>query len=108
MKTRETGLLTTGPRDHPAGGLLAPAPNGPLGGGAALLPELDAVVMNVHDQAHAFCKAAEARVSEEPPYVERSVVRPNVQPDEAVRRVTKRPAAEPAVLGEERHPSKLV
>src|SRR5256885_1368435 len=64
--------------------------------------------MSTNHQAHSFAHAAEPRVFEEPPHIKRSIVRPNVQPYKAVRRMTKRPIAKAAVLGEERYPSELV
>ena len=79
-----------------------------LNASAVSLPEVDALVMSTDHQAHAFGLAVEAPVFKESPRVERSVVRSNVQPYEAVGRVTKRPVAEAPVLGKERHPSKLV
>jgi len=88
--------------------LSAADPSRPLHASAVNLPELESVMMSTNDQTHPIGLGAEPRVFKKPSHVERSVVRPDVQPDEAVRRMTKRPVAEAPVLREKRYPPKLV
>jgi len=83
-------------------------PRGTLECRALPLPEVEAITMDAHNQAHPFRLCIEAPVLEEPPHVVRRIVNGNVQPHQAVSGVAERAITEAAILGKKGDPPKPV